>query len=84
MRLFSMLLLSTLATIFLGAALLLRAPGAFDQKALWVSLAVPLIWLGFMLHAYWDAKRWRAVAVPVAGLIIGVAIVFTSPVPVIG
>lgn len=81
MRLLSLLLLSTLATILLSAAILVRAPGAFDQKALWVGLAVPLIWLGFMLYAYWDAKGWRTAVVPLLGSVVGAAIVFTSAAP---
>ncbi len=81
MRLLSCLLLSTLATIFLSAAILLKLPGPFDQKALWVSLAVPLIWLGFMLHAYWDERRWRTVAVPSGAAALGIALVLTSAAP---
>lgn len=78
MRLLSLLLLSTLATIFSSAALLLTLPGDFAFKALWMSLAVPLMWLAFMFHAYWDEQRWRTVFIPGLSIILGAAIVFTT------
>lgn len=78
MRLFSLLLLSTFATIFSSAALLLTLPGNFAAKALWMSLAVPLIWLGFMFYAYWDERRWRVVVLPLVAITVGAGVVFTT------
>ncbi len=64
-RLSSAIVWALTATIFSSAALLVHAPGPFAQKALWITLAVPVIWVGFQFWTYWDGKPWR----PAAGLI---------------
>lgn len=61
---------SLLATILFSAALLLSLPFDFGQLALWLTLAVPVIWMAFMFLCYWDASKWR---VPVALIVLSVA-----------
>lgn len=62
MRLFSLLILSLIAFVLLGSALLLGLPGAFAEKALWITIIGPLVWLGFMFACYWTSKIWRVAA----------------------
>ena len=61
-RLTGILWWSLAATILFSAALLLTLPVAFDQLALWLTLAVPLIWMCFMFLCYWDSNKWRMTA----------------------
>ncbi|MEM9054111.1 MAG: hypothetical protein AAGB16_02190, partial [Pseudomonadota bacterium] len=43
-RLMSVLVWALIATTFLTAALLLALPGPFSEKALFMTVAVPLVW----------------------------------------
>ncbi|MCA8900408.1 MAG: hypothetical protein KDA53_04090 [Hyphomonas sp.] len=69
-RLTGILWWSLLATILSTAALLLSLPFDFGQLALWLTLAVPLIWMAFMFLCYWDRSKWR---VPISLVLISVA-----------
>lgn len=77
-RLTAILVWSLIATIFFSAAILVSAPGAFKDKALWMTLAVPLIWTVFQFLAYWLNKPWRAVFGMMAVSVAGAAVVFLS------
>ena len=70
-----------LATILCAAALLLSLPFDFGQLALWLTLAVPVIWVAFMFLCYWDASRWR---IPVSLIVlsaVSAAIILLVPPP---
>ncbi|MEM7005372.1 MAG: hypothetical protein AAF498_05780 [Pseudomonadota bacterium] len=67
-RLTSVILWALVATIFSTAALLLIVPGPFSEKALWIALSVPFVWVAFQFWCYWDANKWR-----VAGGLIAVS-----------
>ena len=58
-RLTSIIFWSLIAAILFGAVLLLTLPFEFRPLALWLSLAVPLIWLSFQFWCYWDKKGDR-------------------------
>ena len=75
-RLTSILLWSLTATIFVSAALLLALPGAFSERALWLALAVPLIWAVFQFWCYWDRSAWRTAGGLIALTAVGGLIVF--------
>ncbi len=82
MRVVSVTLLSLVATIFLSSALLLALPGDFSERALWITIFVPLIWASFMTYSYWDKKAWRTMLTLGLVSITGIAIVIISPTPV--
>ncbi len=58
-RLTSVLVWSLLATIFVCSAILIQGPGSIDERALWTTLSVPIVWIVFQLWCYWDSKPWR-------------------------
>ena len=66
-----------MATIFVGAAALLVLPGSFSDKALWLTLAVPLIWAGLQFWAYWERRAWRVAAGMMSLTLVSGLIVFT-------
>lgn len=77
-RLTSIILWSLVATIFFSSAILLKGPGPFSEKALWITIAVPLLWTAFQFWTYWDGKAWRVAAGLISISIISGAIVFLS------
>ncbi|MEM9619377.1 MAG: hypothetical protein AAF936_15590 [Pseudomonadota bacterium] len=77
-RLTSIIFWSLVATIFFTSALLMKAPGPFPEKALWLTLAVPIIWTAFQFWTYWDGKPWRVAGGLIAIAIISGIIVFVS------
>lgn len=81
MRVLSVTLLSFLATLLFGAALLLSLPMDFQSKALWLTVWVPLIWMGFMLYCYWDSSKWRVFGVLTLIIIASLATIILSPTP---
>ncbi|MEM0930516.1 MAG: hypothetical protein AAGI89_14605 [Pseudomonadota bacterium] len=81
-RLTSVLFWSLTATIFSSAALLLVIPGPFSEVAIWMSLAVPLIWAGFQFLCYWERKEWRVTASLIAVTIVGAVLVAIVEPPV--
>lgn len=81
MRHTSAVLISILATLFLGAALLLILPGDFSERAIWLTMCVPVIWTSLILYSYWDKKALRATGVLCSVTIASAAIVFTAPLP---
>ncbi|MEM6914570.1 MAG: hypothetical protein AAF511_11400 [Pseudomonadota bacterium] len=79
-RLTSILFWSLTATVFSAAALLLIVPGPFSEVALWMSLAVPLIWAGFQFLCYWERNQWRVTALLIAVTVVGAVLVaFIEP-----
>jgi len=81
-RLTSVILWSLVAAILFGAVLLLTLPFEFRSLALWLSLAVPLIWLGFQFFCYWDKKGWRVASALITISIVSGVIVAMVPAPV--
>ncbi|MEM8770804.1 MAG: hypothetical protein AAGD92_04045 [Pseudomonadota bacterium] len=77
-RLTSIILWSLVATIFVTAALLIKAPGQFSERALWLTLAVPIIWTAFQFWTYWDSNKWRVAFGLIAFSVVGGVIVFLS------
>ena len=61
-RLSSAVLWALVAAIFSTSALLMILPPPFIDKALWLAMLFPLIWVGFQFWCYWDARRWRVAA----------------------
>jgi len=79
-RLTSVILWALLATIFSSAALLLVLPGPFSEKALWVALSVPLIWVAFQFWCYWDSRKWRVTGGLIAiSIMSGIVVFMTEP-----
>ncbi|MEL6362257.1 MAG: hypothetical protein AAFR21_14365 [Pseudomonadota bacterium] len=80
-RLTSIIWWALVATIFSSAALLLIVPGPFSEKALWIALSVPLIWVGLQFWCYWDKSKWRvASGLIVLSLVSGLVVFVTEPV----
>ena len=77
-RLTSVLLWSLVATTFSSAAILLTLPGPFSEKALIMTVAVPLIWAGYQFWCYWDASKWRVVSGLIAISVIGGIVVYLT------
>ncbi|MEL6687018.1 MAG: hypothetical protein AAFP97_05300 [Pseudomonadota bacterium] len=79
-RLTSVILWALLAAIFTTCMLLMHLPGSFSEKALWMTLAVPLIWCGLQFWCYWDGKAWRVTGGLIALTVVGAAVTFlTTP-----
>ncbi|MEM0984917.1 MAG: hypothetical protein AAGJ32_01600 [Pseudomonadota bacterium] len=80
-RLTSVLFWALVATVFSSAALLLSLPGPFSEKALFMTVAVPLIWAGYQFWCYWDASKWRVAGGLIAISLVGGIVVFlTEPI----
>ena len=80
-RLTNVLFWSLLATIGSSSAILLIAPGSFSEKALWVALSVPLIWVALQFWCYWDQQPHRVTAGLITTTLISAAIIsITEPV----
>lgn len=77
-RLTSALLWSLVTTTFITAALLLVLPGAFSDKALWIALSVPIIWVGFQYWCYYANSAWLVVITQISISIAGGITVFLS------
>lgn len=77
-RLTSVIFWALIAAIFLTSFLLMHLPGPFSEKALWLTLGVPIIWVGLQFWTYWDGKPWRVTGGLIAISIICAVIVFTT------
>ena len=77
-RLTSIIIWALVATIFFCSALLLTGPGSFSEKALWITLAVPWVWMGFQFWVYWEKRAWFVTAALIAISVISGTIVFLS------
>ncbi|MEM7663463.1 MAG: hypothetical protein AAF292_14560 [Pseudomonadota bacterium] len=77
-RLTSVIFWALIATIFFTAAMLLVLPGPFSEKALWIALSVPLVWVAFQFWCYWDAQKWRVAGGLIAVSFLSGAMVFLT------
>ncbi|MEM7360245.1 MAG: hypothetical protein AAF431_14175 [Pseudomonadota bacterium] len=75
-RLTLVLIGSFIATVFVSAALLLILPGEFGEKAIWMALLVPIIWVALQFWCYWDQSAKRVVIGHVLMSVLGGLIVF--------
>lgn len=80
-RLTSVIIWSLIASMFLSAALMLTLPIEFRALALWMALAVSLIWVAFQFWCYWDKHGWRVASGLITISIVSGYIVFTTPPP---
>ncbi|MEM9179477.1 MAG: hypothetical protein AAGA89_07180 [Pseudomonadota bacterium] len=81
-RLTSVIFWSLLASMLLSAALLLTLPIEFRALAIWMALAVSLIWVAFQFWCYWDKRGWRVATGLILVSMVSGYIVFTVPPPV--
>jgi hypothetical protein len=81
-RLTSVILWALVASMLFSAALLLTLPIEFKSLALWMALAVPIIWVAFQFWCYWDKHGWRVATGLIIISVVSGAIVFTTPPPV--
>ena len=81
-RLTSVIWWALIASMLLGAALLLTLPLEFRSLALWMALAVPLIWVAFQFWCYWDKRAWRVATGLIVISVVSGYIVITIPPPV--
>ena len=58
-RLSSAVLWALVAAVLGASALLMILPPPFIDKALWLAMTFPLIWVGFQFWCYWDTRGWR-------------------------
>lgn len=80
-RLTSVILWSLVASMLLSAALMLTLPIEFRALALWMALAVSIIWVAFQFWCYWDKHGWRVASGLITVSIVSGYIVFTTPPP---
>ena len=80
-RLTSVILWSLVASMLLSAALMLTLPVEFRALALWMALAVSLIWVAFQFWCYWDKHGWRVASGLIVVSMVSGYIVFTTPPP---
>lgn len=80
-RLTSVIVWSLIASMLLSAALMLTLPVEFRALALWMALAVSLIWVAFQFWCYWDKHGWRVAGGLILVSMISGYIVFTTPPP---
>ena len=78
-RLPSIIVWSLNASMLLSAALMLTLPVEFRALALWMALAVSLIWVAFQFWCYWDKHGWRVASGLIAISVISGIIAFTVP-----
>ena len=81
-RLTSVIVWSLIAAMLLPSALLVILPFDFRALALWIALAVSLIWVAFQFFCYWDKRGWRVATSLIAVSVLSGYIVFTTPPPV--
>lgn len=81
-RLTSVIIWSLIASMFLSSALLVILPIEFRALAIWMALAVSLIWVAFQFWCYWDKRGWRVATGLILISVIGGYITFTIPPPV--
>lgn len=79
MRAFLVIILSLIATVLTGAALLLGLPVDFAELAIWITFFLPVIWTFIMLYCCWDARKWRVFAVLIFSCFISFGIIATNP-----
>ena len=80
-RLTSVIIWSLIASMMLSAALLITLPIEFRALALWMALAVSLIWVAFQFWCYWDKHGWRVASGLIVISLVGGYVVFTVPPP---
>lgn len=61
-RLTSVIVWALIAAVLAGSAAMLALPFPFREVAVWMTLIVPLIWVGFQFWCYWERRSWRVVA----------------------
>ncbi|MEM9839358.1 MAG: hypothetical protein AAF830_09415 [Pseudomonadota bacterium] len=82
-RLTSVIFWALIATLFLGAAGLSLLPGSFSEKALWMSIALPVLWAAVQFWTYWEKRAWVVAGGLIAVTVVCGAIIFTME-PVVG
>lgn len=80
-RLTSVIIWALLASMLLSAALMLTLPVEFRALAIWMALAVSLIWVAFQFWCYWDKHGWRVASGLIVVSMVSGYIVFTTPPP---
>ena len=80
-RLTSVIIWSLIASMMLSAAHLITLPIEFRALALWMALAVSLIWVAFQFWCYWDKHGWRVASGLIVISLVGGYVVFTVPPP---
>lgn len=77
-RLTSVTILSLLTTIFVTSAILIHGPGPFDERAVWMTMFIPILWIILQLWCYWDGKPWRVVGGQIGMIVVSAIIVALS------
>ena len=78
-RLSSLFVWSLVATLMLTSVLLIWLPGEFAEKARWVALSVPLIWVGLQYWCYHEASAKRVTASLIAmSCVFGLVVAFSA------
>ncbi|MEO0367811.1 MAG: hypothetical protein AAF197_03390 [Pseudomonadota bacterium] len=77
-RLTSILIWTVISTTFGSAALLLALPGDFAEKAILMSLSVPVSWVALQFWCYWDQSHWRVLFGNIAICVVGGIVVWLT------
>lgn len=80
-RLTSVTVWALLAALSFAAALLLVLPFDFGSLALWLALAMPLIWVAFQFLCYWDKAGWRVSILLILIFTCSTALILVTPPP---
>ena len=81
-RLWSALIWAFVATFLLTAAITVAFPADFAQKVFFLTIFMPLVWVGFQFWLYWNPGRWRVTLYLLGISLISGLIVAFSPSPV--
>ncbi|MFT5579607.1 MAG: hypothetical protein ACI9WS_002367 [Paraglaciecola psychrophila] len=74
-RLSSIIFWSLISSIFITAAGLLILPGPFAEKARWIALSVPIIWVGIQYWCYSADNEEAVLLALISASIVGGSIV---------
>lgn len=81
-RLSSVILWALVAATLLSSAILLTMPVKFSELAVWLTLVMPLIWVGFQFWCYWEKRAWRVASSLIVISVASLGVVLTTAPPV--
>jgi len=77
-RVTGVMIWSLIATTICLAALMIILPFDLKQFALWLTIIVPVVWVGLQFWCYWDNHAWRPTIFMIFLSLISLIIIFSS------
>ncbi|MEM1051180.1 MAG: hypothetical protein AAGI28_03715 [Pseudomonadota bacterium] len=81
-KLWSALIWSFVATFLLSSAFAMTFPADFAQKVFFMTVFMPLVWVGFQFWLYWNPGRWTVTLILLGISVVSGTIVALSPPPI--